>query len=438
MTNTTTPTDAEPKAQLVPALPRVLLRMPDLAAPPKPPAAPLAVNDDVDQEPLVANAPSEKPAPPTHRVDAAHTPRGPHSPRRPVSERPAPGISAAATPPNRTSASYRKPLYEGAQGRRERMKATKAPVWRTRLFLAMIAGVLIWGTITISTGHRGKNNDPAPDSLELSPDIQLGQQSEAPDFAPAIGLDAEDPAEHIHMEKMEPAITASDEVAPPLQDGGGQTAPKFNPFPEPNGADEASAPRASLGGSVAGQANPRSTPPISSADLLGGATSPEYEVATRPGQPPTGTSSYGASMYGSGGGAMQTQYNNAAPANRSNSETPWYRQEPRGSAAGGSATGGNATGETSPAGRPIFDQGAQAPSVQPQTVHPTASLGRPEPVSPTTSGSRYGQQGLNSTDLFGPSPSVSDARYYAPGDPAADRPAQARLNGFEDPMGRLR
>ncbi|MCC9631810.1 hypothetical protein LOC68_25730, partial [Blastopirellula sp. JC732] len=342
------------------------------------------------------------------------------SPRRPAMERPAPAQTAAAQP-DRTSPSHRKPLYEGAQGRRERMKAAKAPVWRTRLFLAMIAGVLIWGTITISTGHRGgKGHDPAAGTEEAPPfetDIQLGELGDAPGFGPAksgIGLDADFSDEHIHMEEMKPATTATVEIAPPLQNGGNQTGPDFAPFAEPAREDEASYPPTQVSGRSTSPTMPVGTPAISSADLLGSGGSTEY-VASRPGEEAGRAPTSGGSMYGAGGNTTQVQYGTPAPTNRSDANKDWWKEEPR----------GTAPVDSSPDGRPMFDQNSTQ-----MTAPPTAQLGMPQPVAPAETGSRYGQQGLSSSDLFGPAPSGGQQKYYAPGDPAADRPAQARLDGY--------
>lgn len=419
MTKTAPQTTAESNARLVPALPRVLLRMPDLAVAPRPTAAPLAVEaePEVERQPLVADAPpAEPPKPeppkPSYRVDAAHAPRAPHAPRRTPSERPAPGKTAAAAEADRTSPASRKPLYQGADGRRERMKAAKAPVWRTRLFLAMIAGVLIWGTITISTGHRGGGGPRVgEDAVEAPPfetDIQLGELGEAPGFT-APGLDQHSHDEHLPADMVKPAPSATVEIAPPLQSrGAGDTAAQFDPFGgTPSGA-AAGIQAPQISGRPAG--TQPTAPPISSADLLGGGSQTEY-VANRPSDEVNRTAPAGGSMYGTG---TQAPAAGAAPAGRSDADAPWWRTEPRDAA----------TGETSPADRPIFDQ----TSTQ-STAPAAARLGMPEPVSPT--GSRYGQQGLSSSDLLGGGGSAAGTNpmYFAPGDPAANRPSQARLDG---------
>ncbi|UUO08500.1 hypothetical protein M4951_09310 [Blastopirellula sp. J2-11] len=412
--------------------------MPDLAAAPKPAAAPLAVETEIDEQPLIADAPTVDPPKRSYRVDAAHSPRAPHASRRTAPQRPASTQSTVTMQPDQSSPVQRKPLYDGAEGRRERMKAAKAPVWRTRLFLAMIAAVLVWGTIQISSGHRNKNPHPAADADEAPPfetDIQLGELGDAPGFGPTnsgLGLDQHSHGDHPQLEKMEPAATAAMDIAPPLQSTGHRESnDAFAPFATPTSEDAATyrAPQVS-GRPTNPQTSSEHSHGISATDLLGGSGQRGAErVANLPNEDMNrGSYSAGAGYDTTGGGnpasgnPTQTRYGATLPAeSRSDANAPWWKEEPRGAAPGSNL----------PAGSPRFDG-----AISQETPPPNAQLGTPEPISPApaASGSRYGQQQRQAAfDPFGGTPPSGAETYYAPGDPAANRPAQARLNGNLEP-----
>ncbi|MFI4876572.1 MAG: hypothetical protein ACIALR_14580 [Blastopirellula sp. JB062] len=418
MTRTSPTQAAEPEVRLVSALPRVLLRMPDLAAPQRQATLPLPAADDVEEPSLMAAAPAAEPPKREYRLDAAHSQRAPHVPRRKAMAKEA----SAADSPDRSSPVQRKPLYDGAQGRRERMQAAKTPVWRTRLFLATVAAVLIWGTIQISVGrHSGKKDTPAAEAVEAPPfetDIQLGELRDAPSFG---GLDNA-PQLDANTNLTSPPATAALDAAPQLQSGGQtQAGADFNAFPEPQAEISPPSNRQSYASERASKPQHSSDPAFrsESLDLLGGGRSATEHVASRPGIETNRNASTAASGDGSGvdfdGQAQQGGVYGATKSQPS--EADWWKDEPR-----------DASGQSAEATkRPAFD-GAMADDAN----RATSTLGAPQTAASEGSG-RYGQSSQGSFQPFGgSSPSVGQ-KYYAPGDPAERRPAQARLNGYVEP-----
>ncbi|EAQ79900.1 hypothetical protein DSM3645_22209 [Blastopirellula marina DSM 3645] len=411
--------------------------MPDLAAAPKPAAASWAVATEIDEQPLIEDAPAVDPPKRAYRVDAAHSPRAPHASRRTAPQRPAEAPSTVTMQPEKGSPVQRKPLYDGAEGRRERMKAAKAPVWRTRLFFAMIAAVLVWGTIQISSGQRNKNPHPAADADEAPPfetDIQLGELGDAPGFGPTNsghGLDQHSHGDHLQLEKREPSAATAMDIAPPLQSTGrSESSEAFAPFATPAGEDASAyrAPQVS-GRPTNPQTSSQHSHGISATDLLGGSSPGDAEyIANRPREEVNrGSYSAGAGYDTTDGGnpargnPTQTRYGATLSAGaRSDADAPWWKDEPRGAASEANL----------PRENPRFE-GAMSQDAPPAT----AQLGTPEPIAPApaASGSRYGQQQQASFDPFGGAAPSGKEMYYAPGDPAANRPAQARLNGNLEP-----